>query len=61
MPVWMLNSKWNGKDYLFAMNGQTGKMVDDLPMNWGKFWGLFASIAALLSILGTVIAFLLAC
>ena len=24
MPVWMLNTKWHGKDFLFAMNGQTG-------------------------------------
>ena len=25
LPVWMLHTKWNGKDFLFAMNGQTGK------------------------------------
>ena len=24
LPVWMLHTKWQGKDYLFAMNGQTG-------------------------------------
>ena len=24
MPVWILNTKWEGKDYLFAMNGQDG-------------------------------------
>ena len=30
MPVWLLNTKWNGQDFLFAMNGQTGKMVGDL-------------------------------
>lgn len=23
----MLHTKWQGKDYLFAMNGQTGKLV----------------------------------
>ena len=45
MPVWMLNTKWHGKDFLFAMNGQTGKLVGDLPVSWGKFWGLFAAIA----------------
>mgnify|MGYP002597286959 CR=1 FL=1 len=31
MPVWMLNTKWRGKDFLFAMNGQTGKFVGNLP------------------------------
>lgn len=49
MPVWMLNTKWNGREFLFAMNGQTGKLVGDLPMSWGKFWALFAAIAVPLS------------
>ena len=37
-PVWFLNTKWNGKTYSFAMNGQTGKMVGDLPADQGAFW-----------------------
>lgn len=32
-PVWILNTRWNGKQYTFAMNGQTGKFVGDLPMD----------------------------
>lgn len=32
-PVWLLNTSWNGENYLFAMNGQTGKMVGDLPLD----------------------------
>ena len=55
MPVWMLNTKWDGKDFLFAMNGQTGKMVGELPVNWRKFWGLFAAIAGSLSVLGSLL------
>ena len=31
LPVWILNTTWEGKHYLFAMNGQTGKFVGDLP------------------------------
>ncbi len=58
LPVWMLNTKWNGKDYLFAMNGQTGRLVGDLPMSWGKFWATFAAIAAPLSIIGSLITLL---
>lgn len=46
LPVWMLNTKYKGKDYLFAMNGQTGKIVGELPMSWGRFWAWFAGIAA---------------
>ena len=59
MPVWMLNTKWHGKDFLFAMNGQTGKLVGDLPVSWGKFWGMFAGIASILSIVGSIGAALL--
>ncbi len=32
-PVWLLNATWNGKNYLFAMNGQSGRMVGDLPLD----------------------------
>lgn len=33
------------------MNGQTGKMVGDLPASKGKFWGFTAILAAGLSAL----------
>ena len=36
LPVWMLHTRWNGTDYLFAMNGQTGKLIGDLPIDKGK-------------------------
>ena len=32
-PVWILNTTWNGSKYTFAMNGQTGKFVGDLPVD----------------------------
>ncbi|MGM9961112.1 MAG: hypothetical protein ACI32F_07395 [Allobaculum sp.] len=56
MPVWMLNTKYEGKDYLFAMNGQTGRLVGDLPMSWPRFWALFAAISIPLSIIGSLIS-----
>lgn len=56
LPVWMLNTKWRGKDFLFAMNGQTGRIVGDLPVSWGKFWGLFAAIAIPLSVISSAVA-----
>lgn len=49
MPVWTLRTKWQGKDYLFMMNGQTGKMVGDLPTSGVKFWGLFAVLSVVFS------------
>lgn len=33
LPVWLMSTSWNGKTYTFAMNGQTGKFVGDLPMD----------------------------
>lgn len=36
-PVWILNTEWRGNKYTFAVNGQTGKVVGDLPMDKGKY------------------------
>ena len=48
LPVWILNTKWQNKNYIFALNGQTGKMVGDLPVSMKKlkilFWSIFAII-----------------
>ena len=53
LPVWMLHTRWNGQDFLFAMNGQTGKLVGDLPCDKKKLRKI-----TLLSGLGTfVVAF----
>ena len=50
MPVWMLNTTYKGKQYTFCMNGQTGRIVGNLPVDAGKavLWGagLFAGITA---------------
>lgn len=37
-PVWLLNTTWRGEKFTFAMNGQTGKMVGDLPLDRFAFW-----------------------
>ena len=38
LPAWILTTRWNEKVYTFAMNGQTGKMVGNLPIDWKLFW-----------------------
>ena len=50
-PVWLLNTTFKGKKYTFAMNGQTGRFIGDLPMDQGakNRWlfgltGVFAAI-----------------
>ena len=41
LPVWMLSTQWNGENFIFAMNGQTGKLIGDLPVDKGRFWFYF--------------------
>lgn len=51
-PVWLLNTIWNGKTYTFAMNGQTGKFVGDLPVDnvaYLKYLGVLTGIFSLIS------------
>ncbi len=47
-PVWLLNTTWNGNQYTFAMNGQTGKFVGNLPIDKAAaakwFFGLAGGI-----------------
>ena len=49
-PVWLLSTSWRGENYLFAMNGQSGKFVGDLPVDKGaaRKWmlGLTAALSA---------------
>ena len=45
MPVWLLATRWHGKSFLFAMNGQTGKMIGDLPTSTALYWSWFARVA----------------
>ncbi len=37
-PVWILNTTYRGQKYTFAMNGQTGKFVGNLPTDNAKLW-----------------------
>ena len=55
-PVWILNTTYKGEKYTFAMNGQTGKFVGNLPMDKNRYWmylclraGIVAPIAFLIT------------
>ena len=54
-PVWILNTQWKGQKFTFAINGQTGKIAGDLPMDKGLFWKY------LLTVSGAVAALAFAC
>ncbi len=55
LPVWLLSTRWNDKVYLFSVNGQTGKLVGDLPVSKGRLcawlfgiWGVVAAVVLVL-------------
>jgi DNA-directed RNA polymerase subunit RPC12/RpoP len=50
-PVWIMNTVYKGERLTFAMNGQTGKLVGNIPVSKAKLAALFAA----LSIIGTPI------
>lgn len=56
LPVWFLNYQYNGKDYEFAVNGQTGTMFGELPVSpVKKFWfgaGVFLAALIVATLIG---------
>lgn len=51
LPVWMVNIKYKEKMYTFAMNGENGKIVGNIPVDTGK--------AILVAIIVFIISFIL--
>lgn len=56
LPVWMINTKYKDKTYTFAMNGQTGKFVGELPISKKRSWSWFGIVAGATALLGTIIS-----
>lgn len=55
LPVWMLYTKYKDKTYVFAMNGQTGKMTGTFPICPKRtalwFGGIWAGVTAAATLL----------
>lgn len=58
LPVWLLNVNWQEKPYLFAINGQNGKIVGAVPAIKKKAVGLFFAVAAALSAIGGILTYI---
>ena len=54
LPVWMLTYSYKGKNYLYAMNGQTGKNFGELPLSGAKLAVFAAALFAGVFLLGTL-------
>lgn len=59
LPVWLLNTTWNGEKFLFAMNGQTGKFIGNLPVDKKNAWKFRLLYGGGIALLLTAAEFLL--
>jgi DNA-directed RNA polymerase subunit RPC12/RpoP len=60
LPVWMLTTIWRGERFTFAMNGQTGRIVGDLPLDKGAYWRWMGGLAGISAVIGGGVALLVA-
>lgn len=58
-PVWLLNATWNGKKYRFVVNGQTGKVAGELPMDKGAYSRWLFGVAGITAALSMLVSYLL--
>ena len=59
LPVWMLHTKYGDGTYVFAMNGQTGKITGTFPICPKRTAAWFAGICAGVTAIASVIQMLL--
>lgn len=57
-PVWILNTTWNGQKYRFAMNGQTGKFIGDLPLDKNAYTKWLFGLTGIISAVTFIISYL---
>lgn len=56
VPVWILTTRYNDVPYTFMMNGQTGKLVGSLPIDYGKLRNHTLAAFVLLAVIGYFVA-----
>lgn len=59
LPVWMVYYDYNRKQYTFAMNGQTGKVVGKPPISKAKVAAWFAGISGISFLSLKIVAWLM--
>ena len=58
LPVYLLFTKYHGKEYLFAVNGQTGKAVGDVPVSGKRAASFCGILFAVMAVIITLISYL---
>lgn len=57
LPIWIVCYDYNHSDHMFAMNGQTGKVVGKPPLSKGKIAAWFGGISAASFLILQIISF----
>ncbi|MBQ4466008.1 MAG: hypothetical protein II916_08620 [Oscillospiraceae bacterium] len=60
LPVWFMTYQYAGKQYSFAINGQTGKQAGTPPLNTGKLLAVCGAIVAGCTLIGAILGVLMA-
>lgn len=59
LPVWMVNVKYKDNFYLFAMNGESGKFIGDIPLDKKKTILYTVIVFAISFVVCVIISFIL--
>ncbi|ROR31712.1 replication restart DNA helicase PriA [Mobilisporobacter senegalensis] len=59
LPVWMVCYDYKQSEHIFAMNGQTGKIVGTPPLSIGKIFTWFGGISVISLLILRILTFIL--
>lgn len=60
LPVWFMTFGYGGKQYAFAINGQTGKQAGTPPLDTGKLLGVCGLIVGACALAGALVGVIFA-
>ena len=58
LPVWLLNIKYKDRIHTFVLNGQTGKLIGDIPVDGKKAFFYWVLVFAICMTIGLLIFFM---
>lgn len=59
LPVYIMKAKYQGREYVYYINGQTRKVVGDFPKSKGRYWLYFGRIFAVVAAILLLLRFLI--
>ncbi len=59
LPVWIMNYRYRNKQYMLMINGQTGKMIGKLPLDYGRIGISYVLLSAVMFLLLSLLGFLM--